>query len=194
MTPSTPTLNRTPRALRKAHELLEEAERLPRPLRWALGDSHRRAQLGKLWRYAMVSVAASITTMTVLGSLVGLIAFPAGWSNVLATAAGTALSFELNRRWVWGGRSGKTTPGQVLSFWLLSFLGLAVSTWAVHTAATLATNHHFDRMLLTMVVEGANIAAWGALWVANFLILDRLLFRHRPHKAAPPVGPVGETA
>ena len=26
---------------------------------------------------------------------------PAGWANVVATAAGTVPSFELNRRWVW---------------------------------------------------------------------------------------------
>ena len=41
----------------------------------------------------------------------------------------------------------------------------------------MATQHHLTRLVRTGAVEGVNIAAWGVLWVIQFLILDRFVFR-----------------
>ena len=56
--------------------------------------------LGKLVRYAAVSAIATTVSLTILGLLVATRSATAGWANVIATAAGTVPSFELNRRWV----------------------------------------------------------------------------------------------
>jgi hypothetical protein len=52
---------------------------------------------------------------------------------------------------------------------------LVISTFAVHLAsdATSATS----RLLHTAAVEMANVAAYGTLWIIQFVLCDRVLFR-----------------
>ena len=133
--------------------------------------------LRRLSRYGAVSIVTSLVVFGVLGLLVGVVNAPAGWSNVAATLVGIALSFELNRRWAWEGRSQGRTPIQVASFVTINLTGLIISTAAVHSVAVEATQHHLTRLVRTGAVEGVNIAAWGVLWVIQFLILDRFVFR-----------------
>ena len=71
------------------------------------------------------------------------------------------------------------TPVQIVSFATMNLTGLGLSTVAVHSVAVLATQHHLSRLVRTGAVEGVNIAAWGALWVVQFLVLDRYVFRPR---------------
>ena len=45
-----------------------------------------------------------------------------------------------------------------------------------------------DGVARTVAIEVANLAAWGSLWVAQFMILDRHLFRPsliRPTQSRP---------
>lgn len=135
--------------------------------------------LRRLARYATVSIITSLVVLGVLGVLVGLVDAPAGWSNVVATVVGIALSYELNRRWAWEGRGGGPSPSQVVSFAVMNLAGLALSTVAVHTVAVMATRHHLARLARTGAVEGVNIAAWGLLWVIQFFVLDRFVFQDR---------------
>lgn len=135
--------------------------------------------LRRLGRYGAVSIVTSLVVMGVLGVLVGVIDAPAGWSNVAATCVGIALSYELNRRWAWENRTEGRTTAQVVSFTTINLTGLVVSTVAVHTVAVMSTEHHLTRLVRTGAVEGVNIAAWGALWVIQFLLLDRYVFRAR---------------
>jgi len=131
-------------------------------------------------RYASVSAVATGTSLTVLGVLVGLLAVPAGWANVAATAAGTVPSFELNRRWVWGKRGRRSLPVEVLPFTILSFTGLAISTIAVHLAGSWAAARGWPSTRRTVVIMAANVVAYGSLWVLQFVLLDRILFRPAP--------------
>jgi putative flippase GtrA len=148
-----------------------------------------RRQLPRLIRYASVSVVATATSLTVLGLLVGLAGAPAGWSNVAATAAGTVPSFELNRRWVWRKRGRRSLASEVVPFVLLSFAGLVVSTWAAHAAGAWASGRAWPALARTLLVLAANLAAYGSLWVMQFLILDRVLFRPRASQAGTVDGP-----
>jgi putative flippase GtrA len=150
--------------------------------------SHASAGRWRQWlRYGTVSLVATATSLTVLGVLVSTTTVPAGIANVLATAVGTVPSFELNRRWVWrrtGRRSGRA---EVLPFWLLSLTGLTASTIAVSLAASWAASAGLDGVARTAVIEAANVVAWGSLWVAQFVILDRVLFRPPATPTAFPV-------
>jgi len=147
--------------------------------------------LAKLLRYATVSVITTCISLTVLGLLVATRAASPGWANVWATAAGTIPSFELNRRWVWRKRERRSLLVEVLPFWILSFTGLALSTIAVSAAASWATRAGLGDAGRTLASELANVAAFGSLWVAQFVILDRVLFGRPP---ASTVGRVPEAA
>jgi hypothetical protein len=57
---------------------------------------------------------------------------------------------------------------EVVPFWAFAFVGLAFSTLLVHLAAQWSE--------ATLVVNGANLTAFGLLWVAKYLFLDSLLF------------------
>ena len=139
--------------------------------------SRRFSSRWRQWlRYGTVSLVATATSLSVLGVLVSTTTIPAGVANVLATAVGTVPSFELNRRWVWRRSGPRSVRAEVLPFWLLSLAGLAASTLAVTLAASWAASAGLDGAARTAVIEAANVAAWGSLWVAQFVILDRILF------------------
>lgn len=133
--------------------------------------------VSKLFRYASVSAVATTTSLTVLGLAVGLIGMAAGWANVLATTVGTVPSFELNRRWVWGKGGRRSMRAEVVPFVTLSFAGLALSTWAVHLAAAWAQQWGWSSRQRTALVMVTNLGAFGSLWLLQFLMLDRVLFR-----------------
>jgi putative flippase GtrA len=138
------------------------------------------SRLRQWLRYGTVSIIATVTSMIVLGVLVTATTMPAGWANVCATAVGTFPSFELNRRWVWGKTGKRSLRGEVGPFWILSFAGLALSTLTVSLAAAWAAAAGVDAITRTVVIEAANVVAFGSLWLAQFVILDRVLFRRGP--------------
>ncbi len=136
-------------------------------------------RLVKLWRYTATSIVANLTTISVLGFMVGLVHFDAGWSNVIATATATLPAFELNRRWVWG-RDGRSSVGaEMLPFWIWAFAELAISSFAVHLMGEHATSARWSTSLRTVVVEATSIGTTGCLWVLQFFLFDRVLFRQR---------------
>lgn len=142
---------------------------------------------GQWLRYGTVSLIATATSLTVLGVLVSATAVPAGVANVIATAVGTFPSFELNRRWVWKRTGRRSMRAELVPFWILSFTGLALSTITVSLTAAWADSAGLSGFTRTAAIEVANIAAWGSLWVAQFLILDRILFRSEVTSAPTPV-------
>ncbi len=134
-------------------------------------------RLLQLWRYTATSIVANLTTITVLGFMVGIVHFDAGWSNVIATATATIPAFELNRRWVWQ-KEGRSSIGtEVLPFWIWAFAELAISSLAVHVMGDHATTAGWSRALRTLVLEITSIGTTGSLWVVQFFLFDRLLFR-----------------
>jgi putative flippase GtrA len=133
-------------------------------------------KLRRLVRYAAVSAVSTTVSLAVLGILVVTRTLPAGWANVVATAAGTGPSFELNRRWVWGRSGRRSIVAEITPFCAMSFAGLALSTIAVSVAAAFAASAGFSSGLRTLAIEAAYVSAWGSLWLAQFFVLDRVLF------------------
>jgi putative flippase GtrA len=131
----------------------------------------------QLVRYGAVSVVAALTSLTVLGILVGTRTSTAGWANLVATAVGTVPSFELNRRWVWGRSGRRSIRAEVVPFGLLSAAGLGLSTLTVTAAARWADQAALGDAARTVAVQGASVLAFGTLWLVQFVILDRVLFR-----------------
>jgi putative flippase GtrA len=128
-------------------------------------------------RYAIVSAIATTISLTVLALLVATRTVAAGWANVIATSAGIVPSFELNRRWVWAKQGRRSLAWEVGPFCALSFAGLGLSTLAVAATAHWATGAGLATGPRTLAVTSANLAAFGALWVLQFVLLDKVLFR-----------------
>lgn len=144
-----------------------------------IGGSALRGRVPQLLRYSAVSVIATVTSLAVLGVLVWTRTTSPGWANVIATAVGTVPSFELNRRWVWNRTGSRSFGVEVVPFAVLSFAGLALSTAAVHVVGVWADGAALGNGARTLVVQCANLCAFGVLWILQFVLLDRVLFRTR---------------
>jgi putative flippase GtrA len=141
----------------------------------------------KLARYTAVSAISTTVSLSILGFLVATRTVSAGWANIVATSAATVPSFELNRRWVWKKVGQRSLLAEVGPFCALAFAGLALSTLAVSEVARWAASAGWSNTARTVAAEGANIVAFGSLWVVQFAILDRLLFKTAP-SAIPATG------
>jgi putative flippase GtrA len=123
-------------------------------------------------RYAAVSaVGVSVTQVLLLVFNVGVGLTPA-WSNVLAVSIACIPSYVLNRYWVWGKRGRNRVMREVVPFWAMALLGLAFSTLLVHLAAQWNES--------PVVVNAANLVAFGSLWVFKYLLFDAILFKVAP--------------
>lgn len=120
-------------------------------------------------RYAMVSAVAVPLTQVLLVFCHVVLDLSPVWSNIVAVSVACIPSYFLNRMWVWGKRGRSHFWKEVLPFWAMALLGLAVSTLLVALAARWTD--------ATIVVMLANLTAFGALWVVKYLVLDSLLFR-----------------
>ena len=134
---------------------------------------------GKVVRCLAVSAASTVLTSSILAGLTLRGVAPVQ-ANLAGTAAGTALSYVLNRRWVWQLRGKSDFRRQVVPFWLLSFAGLVLSTIAVAAAGHWATALALHPVVRSATLVAANMAAYGLLWIGQFVVLDRVLFKPQP--------------
>ncbi|MCU1504659.1 MAG: hypothetical protein JWM12_4013 [Ilumatobacteraceae bacterium] len=139
-----------------------------------------RRRIAQLIRYGTVSAISTTASLTVLTLLVASSTMRPAPANVAATIVGTIPSFELNRRWVWGGVGRPSVRRQVAPFLALTLIGLLLSTAAVGAAGRLATDAGWSSDATAFAAVIANLAAFGSVWIAQFFILDRLLFRPLP--------------
>jgi putative flippase GtrA len=132
----------------------------------------------KAIKYTLVSVISVIVTQIALVLLFGVFHWTARSSNILACTIGGVPSYWLNRRWAWGKTGKSHLFKEHLPFWSLTFLGLALSTWAADYAETFGSEHFDSHLLQTGTVAAASLGAFGVLWVGTFLIFNKYLFVH----------------
>ena len=121
----------------------------------------------RLLKYATVSLVGVVLGQSLLFLFNSILDWGTGISNVLAVCISTVPSYLLNRAWVWG-KTASHTGTEVSVFWGMAFLGLLLST-----LATTWVDARYDSALL---VQLANLAAFGSLWVLKYFILDKYLF------------------
>ena len=131
-----------------------------------------RAEHGlKALRYCGVSVVNVTVGLSVLAVCHGVLGWPAVVANLAAWMVGTAPAYLLSRAWVWQ-RSGPHRLGrEVLTFWIMALVGLALSSLVVAIIEHLA-----DR---TVLVLAGNFGAYGSVWVAKYIFLDRVMWPRR---------------
>lgn len=126
----------------------------------------------KLLRYAGVSCVGVLAGQTLLFVLFDVVGLKAVLANTIAVAVATVPSYVLNRAWVWGKSGGHSVSAEILPFWGMAFLGLVLSNVLVHYAE--------KQTDWWVVINGANLAAFGVLWIAKYVLLDRVLFAAEP--------------
>lgn len=119
-------------------------------------------------RYSGVSAVSVLCTQVVLITGHGLLGLSAMPANVIAVSVAAIPAFVLNRRWVWSLHGPASLRGEVLPFWAFTLAGLVLSTASVAGVSALTTS--------PAAVSAANIGAFGALWVAKYLVLDGVVF------------------
>lgn len=129
----------------------------------------------KLVRYTLVSLISALTSLVVLTIVFGVLRL---WSPVVSTlfanlTAGIP-SYILNRRWVWGKSGRSHIWREILPFWVMSITGVGFALYTASLAHNFASTHHLHHLAQTVLVVGANIAAFGVLWLLKFIILNRL--------------------
>jgi putative flippase GtrA len=127
-----------------------------------------RPVVRKLARYS----AASVVGVAVGQS--SLLLFDAGFglhaalANFLAVAVSSVPAYLINRYWVWQKNDRNNFRREIVPFWGMAFLGLLLSTLFVVVVD--------DRTDSRLAVQAANLAGFGVLWVAKFMVLDKVLF------------------
>ncbi len=139
---------------------------------------------------SVVSVLVSLLTLFVTFDVLRVAS--AGWCQVIACAVGTVPSYTLNRYWAWGKRGRSRLFQEVLPFWVLAFIGLAFSVYAVDLAAGLGHQLKLSRDGVTALTEIASLASYGVLWIGKFVIFNRLLFVDRDVPGGDAEGSGGE--
>jgi putative flippase GtrA len=123
---------------------------------------------GKTIRYATVSVVCTALTQVMLFGFVDGLGWSGAISNVVAVCVTSVPGYFGNRAWVWGKRGDHSMSREAAPFWAMNLAGLALST--VFAAIAYAV---YDA---GWAVSLANMAGFGVLWVAKFLVLDEYLF------------------
>ena len=126
-----------------------------------------------------VSVVTTVISVLTLATATAAFGITAWVANVIATTLATGPSYYLNRRWTWGKTDASHPWREVLPFWALSFAGLALSTIAVGVTDAWTAGAHLAPPVHTMTLLFAHLSGFGILWVAQFILLDRVLFGPR---------------
>lgn len=122
----------------------------------------------RLMRYAGVSVIGVAVGQTLLLLFYEAIGLGATSANVVAVMIGTIPGYLLNRAWVWGRSGGHSIRAEIVPFWAMAVLGLVLST-----ALVAVVERYSDAWIM---INAANLTAFGSLWLGKYVVLDRVLF------------------
>lgn len=124
----------------------------------------------KLVRFGAVSAFNVILGQILLFGAQVLVSWPPVVANVFSVSVGAVPAYVLSRYWVWEKRGKNHVMREVVPFWTLALIGFALSTAAVWYVDT--------RWSPTpLMINLTNLTAFGVVWLAKFVILDRVLFR-----------------
>ena len=122
----------------------------------------------KALRYCGVSVVNVTVGVSVLSIGHGVLGWPAVGANLAAWMVGTVPAYLLSRAWVWRRSGPHRLGGEVLTFWIMALIGLALSSLVVRAVEEFTSE--------TVFVVLGNLAAYGTVWVAKYVFLDRVMW------------------
>ena len=129
----------------------------------------RSPTIKKLLKYSMASMVGVAVGQPVLWIFYGLLDWAAVPANLASVTAGAVPNYLINRRWTWHQTGKNRLWGEVVPFWTMSALGMILSLWAVSYAE--------DRWDTTVAVAIAQLSGFGVVWLAKFLVLDKVMWK-----------------
>ncbi len=131
----------------------------------------------RFWRYGITSgVATVVSELTLLGLYADHL-FGASGSAILANLASSVPSYLMSRYWIWPEADRAGAARQMGLYWATSLASLVVSTAGTSLAAAHAPSGHLAHVV---VVGVAYIGTYALLWVAKYVVYQKLIFRRRP--------------
>jgi len=137
-----------------------------------------RPLVRKLLRYSAASLVGVVVGQSCLFLFYEGAELNGVLSNFLAVAISSVPAYLINRYWVWQKRDRNDLRREVIPFWGMAFAGLVLSSIFVAIVD--------DRTDWAPAIAAANLAGFGVLWVAKFLVLDKVLFAEVGRDAAEP--------
>jgi putative flippase GtrA len=131
---------------------------------------YERPMIEKFWKYSMTSVVGVVLGQSFIFLFASVLDWSWGWANIAAVSISTLPTYYMSRAWVWQKRGKSNLYAEVIPFWVMTFLGLLLSTIAV----VILEHRYPDNKILANV---GNVLGFGVLWLAKFFILDKLLFK-----------------
>ena len=129
----------------------------------------RSPTIVKLLKYSTASFVGLVVGQSVLFLFYESLGWAAIPANLVSVTAGAIPNYLINRRWTWH-QSGKNRLwGEVVPFWVMSALGMILSLFAVAYAE--------DRWDTALAVGLAQLIGFGVLWIAKFVILDKVMWK-----------------
>jgi putative flippase GtrA len=129
----------------------------------------RSPTIQKLFKYSMASVVGVGVGVPVLAICYGTLGWNELVANLTSVTAGAIPNYLINRKWTWHQTGRNRLWGEVVPFWVMSVLGMILSLFAV--------NYADDRWGTTIAVVAAQLSGFGVVWLAKFLVLDKLIWR-----------------
>lgn len=159
--PSTILVTPEPKVSAQARYSLPVDSRLSRTVaRFWVGE-HRVAT-----RYIAVSVINTVNHQALLFLANSVWDWTGGWANVFAATTAAVPAYLLSRAWVWEVSGRHSFRSEVLPFWTIALVGLLVSTLCAEVA---------DRVFgAGIAVNIASLVGYFFVWVAKFVLLDRM--------------------
>jgi putative flippase GtrA len=129
----------------------------------------RSPTLFKLFKYSTASASGVLVGQATLIFCLEALEWHALLANLASVTLGCIPNYTINRYWTWQQSGSNRFWGEVVPFWTMAVIGAVLSMLAVAYA-----DHQWGT---TLAVAVANLTGFGVLWVAKFLVLDKLMWK-----------------
>ena len=134
----------------------------------------------KVIRFTLVSAVSTATSFASIALLYGLKIIPGVlWATMVGNLIASLPAYQLNRRWTWGKRGKSHFRKEILPFWTMTVLGIAVSQLGALWARSEVRSHHWAHLTNTALVSFTNLACFALFWVLKMMVFNRI-FRVHP--------------
>jgi len=141
----------------------------------AMPDMDRAVIVGVVrgrWRRALrccaVSAVNVVVGLSALAFFLEALDFAPVLANLTAWMVSTGPACLLGCCWVWQQLGANSVTSEILPFWVIAFVGLAVSSVTIAVLGGVTG--------ITPVLMLGTVVAYSVVWVAKYLVLDGLLW------------------
>lgn len=127
-----------------------------------------RNDLGKVLRYAAVSVVTVPIGLVLLWYFLAVLEMSWVQGNVLSVVISTIPNYLLNRYWVWNKRGPNSVQREIAPFWIMALLGALISTGLIRLAQAFT-----DEVFVALALQ---FISFGVVWVLKYFVIERYLF------------------